>query len=396
MPVKILYDQSLEWKIGFSYSPTVEMLLSLHVLCNAQHHALHLQWAVQTKRRMDRRMLDDLRYFGRGFRQYLILCDLIAPEPEGDLKGFDEEAEDLAGLSDLEFAYRILREFCSRDEVASALEGGDARGEVLARFQEEPPTNLGNARPASAAFCPATAQRQAVRDLSGNTPAFRERLMGFLGRYWEEVFAAEFQRLEPWFLADITEKAHTLRTSGALALLSQLSDRIVSHQEEGELLIYKQMDATVDGAGLESVTITPTYFGSPHLILSIEPEHFLLWYDVVASGSRGRPETPPARLTSLLTAIGDEVRLSTLKLVAQKRRSTQELAQILNITPPSVSRHLRVLKEAGLLTSEREGYYVFYSLVPEELLALGRHLADFVDLHNPEPGPAGHLLPRPS
>lgn len=395
MPVRVLYDESLEWKIGFSYSPTVEMMLSLHVLCNAKHHALHLQWAVQTKRRMDRRMLADLRYFGRGFRQYLILCDLIVPEPGSDLKGFEEELEELAGLSDLEFAHRILRESCARHEVEQALGGGGALEHLLGRFQEEPPTSLGNVHPASAAFCPATAQRQAVRDLLSDPPAFRARLMGFLRRYWQEVFAGEFERLEPRFLADLTEKARLLRTSGAASLLTQLSDRIAADQEGRELLIYKQMDATVDVSELESVTITPTYFGAPHLILSIEPDHLLLWYDLEAAGRHAPPRIPPARLVSVLRAVGDEVRLTILKLVAEKRRSTQELAQTLGITPPSVSRHLRILKEAGLLSSEGEGYYVFYSLVPEELVGLGRHLADFLGLYRPESPPAAPPLSRP-
>ncbi len=393
MPIKILYDESLEWKTVFSYSPTMEILLSLHVLCNAQHHALHLQWAVQTKRRMDRRMLADLRYFGRGFRQYLILCDLITLEPDSDLKSFEEEMQELASLSDLGFAHRILREFCTEEEVASALEEGNAREGILTRFQEEP-ANPRNTRTGLAGYS-VSAQRQAVRELLGNTQAFRERLMGFLGRYWEDIFAVEFQRLEPWFLADITEKARMLRSSGALAFLSQISHRIVAHQEERELLIYKQVDATIRGASLESVTITPTYFGSPHLILSIEPEHFILCYDLTASGSGTRPEIPPSRLISLLRALGDEVRLTILKLIAEKRRSTQELAQILGITPPSVSRHLRILKDAGLLTSEGEGYYVFYSLVPEELPALGRHLTDFLDFHRPKSGSAAHLLSPP-
>lgn len=393
MPVRLLYDRSLESKISFSYSPTVEMMLSLHVLCNAKHHAVHLQWAVQTKRQMDRRMIADLRYFGTGFRQYLILCDLIIPEPGSDLKAFDDEAEELAGLSDLDFAHRILRECCDRHEVQRAMRGGKALERLLERFQEEPPTNLGNARPGSVAFCPATARRQAVRDLLCDPSAFRARLMDFLRRYWQEFFAPEFDRLEPRFLADITEKAHLLRASGAFSLLTRLFDQVVAGGEGSELVIYKQMDATIDSSRLQSVTITPTCFAVPHLILTIEPERFQIWYDLLSAGRRRQPEIPPARLISLLRAMGDEVRLSILKLVAQKRRSTQELAQILNITPPSVSRHLRILKEAGLLTSQGEGYYVFYSLVPEQVLALGQHLTDFVELRHTQSQAISPSLP---
>ena len=43
------------------------------------------------------------------------------------------------------------------------------------------------------------------------------------------------------------------------------------------------------------------------------------------------------------------------------------LAEMLGITPSAVSQHLRVLKAAGLVTNEREGYFIRYSLNEETL-----------------------------
>lgn len=45
------------------------------------------------------------------------------------------------------------------------------------------------------------------------------------------------------------------------------------------------------------------------------------------------------------------------------------LAEMLGITPSAVSQHLRVLKAAGLVTNEREGYFIRYSLNEETLEA---------------------------
>lgn len=138
---------------------------------------------------------------------------------------------------------------------------------------------------------------------------------------------------------------------------------------------------TVDASALETVTISPTYFGAPHLTTSINRGHLVISYDVVAAtATQQQSAVPPARLVSLLRAAGDELRLSILKPVSEERYTTQELAQVLNITPPSVSRHRRILKEAGLLTSQGEDYYVYYSLVPHEVAALGRYLGDFLNV----------------
>jgi DNA-binding transcriptional ArsR family regulator len=45
------------------------------------------------------------------------------------------------------------------------------------------------------------------------------------------------------------------------------------------------------------------------------------------------------------------------------------LAEMLGVTPSAVSQHLRVLKAAGLVTNEREGYFIRYSLNEEALEA---------------------------
>jgi DNA-binding transcriptional ArsR family regulator len=54
--------------------------------------------------------------------------------------------------------------------------------------------------------------------------------------------------------------------------------------------------------------------------------------------------------------------------------TTSELAQAWGWTPPEVSRHLAVLRRAGLLTSGRRGRYVRYSVDLQALTAVGTDL----------------------
>ncbi len=61
-------------------------------------------------------------------------------------------------------------------------------------------------------------------------------------------------------------------------------------------------------------------------------------------------------------ALSDETRQKIMSLCCCKWLSVGEVVSALNVTQPTVSHHLSILKEAGLVDSRREGKQVFYSL----------------------------------
>lgn len=69
--------------------------------------------------------------------------------------------------------------------------------------------------------------------------------------------------------------------------------------------------------------------------------------------------------TAILRAAGESTRLRLLALCAQREWSVTELAASLGQSEPRVSRHLKVLCEAGLLRRTRRGQWVCYALVDE-------------------------------
>lgn len=91
-----------------------------------------------------------------------------------------------------------------------------------------------------------------------------------------------------------------------------------------------------------------------------------------------RRQIPPDELVTVLKAVGDRTRLHVLRLIAERPRTTQELAPLVGISEAGLSKHLRLLREAGVLTATREGYYVLYSLVPERLASVSPALHSFL------------------
>src|SRR5271163_4946763 len=89
------------------------------------------------------------------------------------------------------------------------------------------------------------------------------------------------------------------------------------------------------------------------------------------------PETGAAmdEILAALRAVAETTRLRLLVLCARGELTVSELAQILGQSQPRVSRHLKLLCEAGLLDRFREGSWVFYRLSSGSAAsALSRHL----------------------
>ena len=87
----------------------------------------------------------------------------------------------------------------------------------------------------------------------------------------------------------------------------------------------------------------------------------------------------------LFKALGHPVRLLILNLVRQRPRHTEELADILRLSPATISFHLSQLSESGLLTSRREQYYQIYSLSRD---VLAKPLSEVVFVPQPQLGSA--------
>ena len=62
------------------------------------------------------------------------------------------------------------------------------------------------------------------------------------------------------------------------------------------------------------------------------------------------------------SALGDANRRQILSLVSERDRAVQEIADAMSISRPAVSRHLRLLKDAGMVTERRLGTRRIYHL----------------------------------
>ncbi len=88
------------------------------------------------------------------------------------------------------------------------------------------------------------------------------------------------------------------------------------------------------------------------------------------SSSAGSKRQLYARFADVAKALGSGHRLELLELLAQGERSVEELADLADLTIANASQHLQHLRRAGLVTSRKEGKYVFYLLTDDAVLRL--------------------------
>lgn len=82
-------------------------------------------------------------------------------------------------------------------------------------------------------------------------------------------------------------------------------------------------------------------------------------------------ETAYTKLASILSLAGNEVRLKILYLLEEENELCPcDIADILNMTVPAVSQHLRKLKDSSIIKHRKSGNTIYYSLESEDLKIL--------------------------
>lgn len=82
--------------------------------------------------------------------------------------------------------------------------------------------------------------------------------------------------------------------------------------------------------------------------------------------------TPFEAVDRRVRALSDPSRVRICRAILRGRHTTVDLAHYIGMTEPQVSRHLRRLREAGLVRASREGRMVFYELDAEALKRIGQ------------------------
>ena len=363
MAIRFVLPEQESESVAFAYSPVVEAVLSLHVLVAPKHHPLQHAW-VRRMRKLDPKLRAEIQAFRFAYVGHF--PDFLFPRPDEEFLDFEQE---LAFLHDLEpetLAFEFLRPVYDHaggwPRDSTLLERGDVREHVrrwCGRLGEDSVT---------------------LASLIFEDPAeLGRRFCALLERYWKAAFEEEWQRIEPTLVEAVEEAGGRLATDGVLGFLAELRPHLRVEPERRQAWLRIPHEHEVALSPREPLVLSPSYFVWPHLRVNCDPPFPVsLIYPPRSVREEAAPKLPSGELVEGLRALGDDTRLRVLALIAERPRSTQELAPLVGLSEAGLSKHLRLLARAGVLESSREGYYVLYSLVPDRLVALAGTLLAFV------------------
>jgi DNA-binding transcriptional ArsR family regulator len=362
--IRILFPEHPVEHLAFSTSPALEAVLSLHVLVGPKHHALQHAW-VRQMRSLDPALKRRIEAFAFLYRWHV--PDVLLPSPLGPLDAFEDE---LARIARLE------------PELLLAAFGRplyDHGGQGAAAFLDCAARDVALERAAGYG----TESVSLARGLFDDPAAFAERFCAFLADYWTATFATEWRRLEEVLADAVGEAGLLLAARGIWPVLGRLPPHCRVDPDRGRLVIDVPHHHDVAISAENPLLLVPSVFVWPHLRINCDPPWpTALVYSAPSLAREAEPRIPPAELLRILRAVADDTRLRVLKLIAERPRTTQELAPLVGLSNAGLSKSLRRLAEAGLITPRRQGYYVVYSLERGSVRAASAGLGDFLELED--------------
>ncbi|MGW7457726.1 DUF5937 family protein [Streptomyces sp. NPDC054797] len=357
-------------RIAFAPSPLAELCMALHALSQPAHHPGLTSWTTATAASLDPALADRLLegdFMWRSSFSDVFMAFAGVPGGTGlPAATLAEELDVLDRMDDERFVTAAL-EHCW---LALYDEGGW-------------PSPLHD--PAARARALATAAARGPRQLDfsqrllDDPPGVRVWLRRLLEDCDEAFFAETWKRVEPAQSADARHKTGLLRHKGLPAALKEVSTALSVDEDRTTITVDKMVSGSTTATDTRigtGVVFVPTNFGWPHLLVLHAPG----WRPVVHYPlAIPEPASAPGSVELLqrrMEALAHPLRMRLCRSLARAPYTTGELARVYGISAPEVSRHLAVLKRAGLTHTIREGRYVQHQL---DLAVVARIGSDFIE-----------------
>lgn len=347
-------------------SPLAELGMALHALNEPAHHPQLTAWTTTTATALDPHLADRLDeahfLWGTAYSDiFMPFAGLPAAEDARPGATLAEDLDLLDRISDEDFVAAALEFTCDPSYGLPALSPlADAKGRawVLQQAAARGPKQV----------------HFTERTLS-DPPAIRAWFRRLMEDCEEAFFADTWQRVGHELAADARHKGELLRHKGLPVALREASPAISLDEAGDRITVDKLVSGRTTAVARQRLTLVPTRLGSPHLMVL----HRYGWQPVVHYPLPGpqltvRPSV--AELTLRMEALAHPVRMRLCRMLSRGACSTSELAEANGLTAPEVSRHLAVLKKAGLVTTRRRGRYLLHQL---DLTVVSRVGTDFIE-----------------
>lgn len=292
------------------FSPLFEMFAAMHVICNPEHHTARLHWWERVKEIVDEQLISDIRELSECTNQWFAPMDFVT---------FDT------------YPVRDM----NIEEALTTLEGYSIN--TWKKVFSDNDTNV--------------------------TPTQKQKIINVSRRLYESYFYQEIMILEPLMNTALKKMLKAWETEGIAKSLSDIHERLKVN--ESGIVFVKNREFHFKYDEINKIFVTGSVFLSPHLIMGRDNNSSI--QTVKHFYAENVQTCPPEELVRLYNGLADGTRLQILRIIKHRPDTTQNLAIKLGISEAAVSKQLKVLSAGGLVTKQRKGNYMYYSVAEEAL-----------------------------
>lgn len=326
-------------QVNFLVSPLYDMFVSLSTMVHPGER--HDAWASEIKRDISPQMREEADYFYTLFENRLVELAVDYPD-HGDVEGFFRYLE---GMAPEDFIFYATGRVTSPSEIAGMSSHPLRLLAALLKLYG------GEHRIHDQGW------RQALQLLATEPDNLRTRLLRLLRTYWQQSYRHQVARLRPAWEESVRERTQSLGP-----------DRLIAVQER--FLANRTLPPEFpEGYPLEKVQLVPSLFLSMSSMILYGYGQLIIIYDALTSDEhRNAMAHVQRRIVAVARALEDPTRMTILRAIAKdKEYYGSRLAAKCGITPSSISRHMRVLREAGLINEINQDNRVMYELKRDAL-----------------------------
>ncbi len=356
-----LYNNIL---VRLGYTPISEAISSFHVMSDPEHHLSSRDWAIRKFQSLPEDMQNEILFFGKKFDNWALILDIFGGI-ETNLSESDDTLE------------KILSDFNSLDNREFVIQFLGLN--VFGYKVEDAEKWIQN--PNSISYADLGPQSKVlvlsdVVDFLNSIDEYKKRISNLVRDYWNNYFKIDWEPIREFFDEKITKEELLIRKEGLFSYLKSFNKNMVV--KDSGILLKKEPEFCISFDDLKGINISYSIFLEPHFPANVLDNTLIISRTLNFHSLEIFSEVPES-LGNVVLSISDTTRIKIVKLLWNGDMTTKEIADILNLSPSTISIHLNMLKNLNLVETHRVKRFVYYRLRRDPFYSLQNNLIGFFE-----------------
>lgn len=356
-------EESVNIKFVFCCLAPVEMSFCLRILANPSEYPRCSAWAKRLFDSLSSNLKQEIMFFNDHYQWYFITDALIylIAEDEVCADSISLLLERFQSCDDVTFSHIFLG--CSITDLDKGF---------LKKWMQNPTEIELSEMPEITQYI----SEEDVRYYFTHMQEIRSRIIHLYRQFWIECFHQQWKKIRAYEMEVVNYQRHKYQHDTPLHYLTTLHPDLVI--ENGILKFKKEDPFDIPVKKIKTIVIKPSVFVGTVLSGNIVEDKVTItlnlnFHTVMTA------DPAPSRLFDLISLLSDPTRLKILKVLWNYDATTKELAEILSLSPATISLHLKKLKEGLFVTTLKVGKYLYYQIRKDKFYGLEKRLMQYLN-----------------